>query len=93
MTLDDATNKAVKQILNRLNDARHRLRASVGVDIEDDFDVLGEVAMDADASRKEESMWTLSTDLPRVMKSLRRKKLFMACLRSCSAVRRMADTT
>ena len=48
-------------LLERLNDASSsssvgRLRPSVGMDVEEDDDVLEEVAMDADAARKEEPM-------------------------------------
>uniref|UniRef100_M4BB98 Uncharacterized protein n=1 Tax=Hyaloperonospora arabidopsidis (strain Emoy2) TaxID=559515 RepID=M4BB98_HYAAE len=67
--------ETVASLLKRLKDARHRLRVSVGMDVEDDVDVLEEVAMDADASRKEEPMWTPSTDSPRVMKILRLEAL------------------
>uniref|UniRef100_M4BEF8 Uncharacterized protein n=1 Tax=Hyaloperonospora arabidopsidis (strain Emoy2) TaxID=559515 RepID=M4BEF8_HYAAE len=45
------------------------------MDVEDDVDVPEEVAMNADAFRKEEPMWTFSTDSSRVMKSLRQKAL------------------
>uniref|UniRef100_M4B5Y6 Uncharacterized protein n=1 Tax=Hyaloperonospora arabidopsidis (strain Emoy2) TaxID=559515 RepID=M4B5Y6_HYAAE len=67
-------------LLERLNDASSSssvgcLRPSVGMDVEEDVDVLEEVTMDAYAARKEEPMWTLSTDSPRVMISLRRKAL------------------
>uniref|UniRef100_M4C0B1 Uncharacterized protein n=1 Tax=Hyaloperonospora arabidopsidis (strain Emoy2) TaxID=559515 RepID=M4C0B1_HYAAE len=43
-------------MIERLKDVGHRLRVSVGMDVEDDVDVLEEVAMDADAARKEEPM-------------------------------------
>uniref|UniRef100_M4C595 Uncharacterized protein n=1 Tax=Hyaloperonospora arabidopsidis (strain Emoy2) TaxID=559515 RepID=M4C595_HYAAE len=59
--------------LERLKDARHRRRVSVDRDVEDD------VAMNADASRKEEPMRNPSTNSPRVMNSLRRKALYF-CL-------------
>uniref|UniRef100_A0AAV1TEU1 Uncharacterized protein n=1 Tax=Peronospora matthiolae TaxID=2874970 RepID=A0AAV1TEU1_9STRA len=82
MTLDSATDKAKKQVLNmmvcgplacflmqfsisynretaanlleRLKEERHRLRISVGMDVEDDVDVLVEVVMMANAARGED---------------------------------------
>ena len=62
-------------LLEMLQDVRHSLRVSLGMDVEDDVNELEEVAIDADTARKEEPMWTLSTDSPRVIKSLRRKAL------------------
>ena len=48
--------ETVANLLERPKDARHLLRVAVGMDVEDDVDVLEEVNMDADAARKEEPM-------------------------------------